>query len=69
VIALPAGATPESMPEDVVIRLGAVDGLLVPAFYLIPILLMRNYRLDRHQLNQLQQLIRQRMKDVQDQEA
>ena len=69
VIALPAGATPESMPEDVVTRLGAVDGLLVPAFYLIPILLMRNYRLDRHQLDRLQQLIRQRRKDAQDQEA
>ena len=69
VIALPAGATPEAIPTDVVIRLGVVDGLLVPAFYLIPILLIRNYKLDRHQLKQVQQHIRQRRHDTQAQEA
>jgi Na+/melibiose symporter-like transporter len=68
-IALPAGATPETITSDVVIRLGVVDGLLVPAFYLIPILLIRNYRLDRHQLSRLQQQIRQRRSDTLDQEA
>ena len=60
VIAIPVGATPEAIPADVVIRLGVVDGLLVPAFYLIPILLIRNYRLDRHQLSRLQHNIRRR---------
>ena len=68
-IALPADATPETITSDVVIRLGVVDGLLVPAFYLIPILLIRNYRLDRHQLSRLQQQIRQRRSDTLDQEA
>ena len=68
-IALPAGATPETITSDVVIRLGVVDGLLVPAFYLIPILLIRNYRLDSHQLSRLQQQIRQRRSDTLDQEA
>ena len=69
VIAIPAGATPEAIPADVVIRLGVVDGLLVPAFYLIPILLIRNYRLDRHQLSRLQQNIRQRRRPALDQDA
>ena len=69
VIAIPAGATPEAIPTDVVIRLGVVDGLLVPAFYLIPILLIRNYRLDRHQLSRLQQNIRQRRRPALDQDA
>lgn len=69
VIALPAGATPETIAPGVVIRLGVVDGLLVPAFYLIPILLIRNYRLDRHRLSRLQHQIRQRRNDALDQEA
>ena len=69
VIAIPVGATPEAIPADVVIRLGVVDGLLVPAFYLIPILLIRNYRLDRHQLSRLQHNIRRRRHPALDHDA
>lgn len=66
VVAMPVDASPSNVDADLIIRLGVVDGILVPAFYLLPILLISRYRLDRHQLGRLQEQIRQRKQSHQD---
>ncbi len=43
----PAGARPQTIDADLVFRLGIIGGLLVPAFNLVPILMVRRYELTR----------------------
>jgi len=66
VVAMPVDASPSNVDADLIIRLGVVDGILVPAFSLVLILLISRYRLDRHQLGRLQEQIRQRKQSHQD---
>lgn len=58
VVAFPVQTRPETLAPDLIIRLGVVDGLLVPAFSLIPILLLAQYRLNRSRLETIQREIR-----------
>jgi len=46
-IALPAHTLPSEVPAEVITRLGVVVGLVLPLFYLIPIFLIRRYRISR----------------------
>ena len=43
VVGMPAGAQLESVGSDVIWRLGAVDGFLVPAFHVVPMLLILKF--------------------------
>ena len=58
VVAFPVQTQPDTLAPDLIIRLGVVDGLLVPAFSIIPILLLAQYRLNRSQLQTMQHQIR-----------
>ncbi len=64
VVRLPVQIQPDSVDPDVLVRLGLVDGILVPAFSIIPIILLSRYRLGRNELETLQTEIRQRKKRV-----
>lgn len=46
-IAMPTNTLPADMPADVITRLGVMVGLVLPLLYLIPIYLMRHYRISR----------------------
>ena len=63
VVRLPVQVQPDNVGADVLIRLGVVDGIVVPAFSVIPIVLLSRYRLGRDELETLQTEIRQRKKN------
>lgn len=46
-ISFPMGAKPSEVPDDVILRLGVVVGVLVPLLYVIPISLVTRYRITR----------------------
>ena len=46
-LAFPAGARPQNIDPELVFQLGVIGGLLVPAFNLIPIAMVRRYELTR----------------------
>jgi Na+/melibiose symporter-like transporter len=47
IIGLPAGADPASVPEDTVWRLGLIVGICLPMLHVIPILMIRRYKITR----------------------
>lgn len=47
VIGLPTGADPASVPSDVVWRLGLIVGICLPMLHVIPILMIRRYKITR----------------------
>lgn len=47
VLAIPPHMSPSNVSPDIVMRLGVAAGLVIPAFHLIPILLISRYRLSR----------------------
>ena len=60
VVAFPVQTQPDTVDPDLIVRLGFVDGILVPAFSIIPIMLLRRYRLSRTQLEAVQKAIKNR---------
>ena len=60
VVAFPVQTQPQTLDPDLIVRLGVVDGILVPAFSIIPILLLRQYQLNRVQLETIQGEVRER---------
>ena len=60
VVAFPVQTQPQTLNPDLIVRLGVIDGILVPAFSIIPILLLRQYRLTRVQLKTIQSDVRGR---------
>ena len=62
VVAFPVQTNPDTLDPDIIVRLGFVDGILVPAFSIIPIMLLRRYRLSRAQLEAVQKTIKNRRK-------
>ena len=60
VVAFPVQTQPDTLDPDLIVRLGFVDGILVPAFSIIPIMLLRRYRLSRTQLEAVQKAIKNR---------
>ena len=64
VVAFPVQTQPQTLNPDLIVRLGVIDGILVPAFSIIPILLLRQYRLTRVQLETIQSEVRGRKQRV-----
>ena len=62
VVAFPVQTNPDTLDPGIIVRLGFVDGILVPAFSIIPIMLLRRYRLSRAQLEAVQKTIKNRKK-------
>tara|TARA_R110000868_G_scaffold236992_2_gene491017 strand:+ start:154 stop:1824 length:1671 start_codon:yes stop_codon:yes gene_type:complete len=46
-IAMPPNTLPSDVPGDVITRLGVMAGLVLPLIYLVPIYLMRHYKISR----------------------
>tara|TARA_R110000868_G_scaffold92606_1_gene256965 strand:- start:2293 stop:3750 length:1458 start_codon:yes stop_codon:yes gene_type:complete len=46
-IAMPPKTLPADVPADVIMRLGVMVGLVLPLLYLLPIYLMRHYKISR----------------------
>ena len=67
VVAFPVQTNPDTLDPDIIVRLGFVDGILVPAFSIIPIMLLRRYRLSRAQLEAVQKTIKNRKKGTETQ--
>tara|TARA_R110000868_G_scaffold275575_2_gene535289 strand:- start:1994 stop:3451 length:1458 start_codon:yes stop_codon:yes gene_type:complete len=53
-IAMPPNTLPADVPADVITRLGVMVGLVLPLLYLLPIYLMRHYRISRQMLQDVQ---------------
>ena len=67
IVRFPVKTDPGSVDAEVLFRLGMVDGILVPAFTVIPIFLLSRYRLDRNALKRMQRQIQQRKQKQLDQ--
>jgi glycoside/pentoside/hexuronide:cation symporter, GPH family len=53
-IEMPTGVAPADVPEDVIFRLGLVVGILIPLLHIIPIALIRRYKLTRDVVAKIQ---------------
>jgi GPH family glycoside/pentoside/hexuronide:cation symporter len=53
-ISFPRGTTPGEVGDDTLFRLALTDGILVPMFFLLPILMLRRYSLTRERLASIQ---------------
>jgi Na+/melibiose symporter-like transporter len=62
-IALPPHAIPSEVPAEVITRLGVAVGLILPLFHLIPIYLIRHYRISREMHRDIQSELAQRQSD------
>lgn len=58
-ISFPRGTTPGEVAGDTLFRLALTDGILVPMFFLVPILMLRRYSLTRERLESIQSQLRQ----------
>ena len=67
IVRFPVKTDPGSVDAEVLFRLGMVDGILVPAFTVVPIFLLSRYRLDRNALKRMQRQIQQRKQKQLDQ--
>ena len=47
IIGLPAGADPASVPQETIWRLGLIVGICLPMLHVIPILMIRRYKITR----------------------
>jgi Na+/melibiose symporter-like transporter len=56
-IAMPPKVLPADVPPDVITRLGVVVGLVVPLFYLVPIFLIRRYKISREMHQEIQEAL------------
>lgn len=62
-IALPPQALPADVPADAITRLGISVGLILPVFYLIPIFLIRRYRISRKMHGEIRTELARRQTD------
>ena len=53
-IELPTGAVPGELPDDLILNMGVIAGIVLPLFYLIPFGLMTQYRLKRPEVERIQ---------------
>ncbi len=53
-ISFPRGTTPGEVADATLFRLALTDGILVPMFFLVPILMLRRYSLTRARLEEIQ---------------
>ena len=56
----PTGATPGQVPQEILVRMAIVDGILVPAFNVIPFFLISRYTLTRTSLADIQSALKAR---------
>jgi glycoside/pentoside/hexuronide:cation symporter, GPH family len=59
-LGFPAGARPEALEPDLVLRLGIAAGIAIPLLNVIPVLIIRRYNLTRSRYAQLRVALEQR---------
>ena len=54
VIQMPVGTVPGEVEYPILVKLAVIDGIIMPALMIVPIMLVRNYSLTKGRVEQIQ---------------
>lgn len=64
VIRMPVGLVPGEIEQDTLIRLAVIDGIVMPALMVVPVILVRRYSLTRRAVGSIQEKLKEQGADT-----